>query len=429
MVPIEQAKEYPMTLEQARKRFPQLEETVYGKPLVYLDHAATSLRPLEVVRCWEEVSFRKNANLHRAVHYMAQQATAAFEEARATVASFLGAASPREIVFTPGATAAANLLATCLGQSRIEGGHRVAEPYIGAGDCLLVAESEHHSNLVPWQMLCERTGARLVVLPVEEDGSYNLTRLEEALKAAPKLFCIAHISNVLGLINPIAEMAALCHRAGCRVVVDGAQGIVHADVNVCEMGADYYFFSGHKIYAAPGTGVLWARAELLDELPPYMGGGEMIDHVRWEGSTWAEPPYRFEAGTQNLSGVPTLVPALRLLQELRGPEMLANALAVRDYVWEQLLAIQGLRLYGNPSDRSLKVPIFSFSIEGVHHEDLALLLDKMGVAVRSGQMCAEPLMGRIGVTGMVRASFAPFNTLQEAETFIKSLHKAIGMLR
>lgn len=418
-----------MTLEEARMQFPQLEERVYGKPLVYLDHAATSLRPLSVVRCWEECSLKRNANLHRAVHFMAAQATEAYEAARAAVADYIGAASPREIVFTSGATASINLLAASLGRAFYSGGALQAEPWLKPGDRILVAESEHHSDIVPWQLLCERLGTQLEVLPVEEDGTYSLERLARRLENGVKLFCIAQISNVLGVINPIADMAQFCHATDCRILVDGAQGAVHLPIDVQALGIDYYVFSGHKLYAAPGTGVLYARAELLEQLPPYMGGGEMIGTVRWSGSTWAEVPHRFEAGTQNLAGVPTFVPALSLLRALREGPLEGHFRALRDRVWDRLKSIPGLRIFGTPADREQKIALFSFSVEGVHHEDLALILDKMGIAVRSGQMCAEPLMDRYAVTGMLRASFAPFNTMEEADYFVDSLEKAIGMLR
>lgn len=405
-------------MEDIRAQFPQLQEKVYGKALVYLDNAATSLRPRSVVDCWQEMAFRYNANVHRAVHKTAAEATLRYEQARKAVAEHIGAASKKEIVFTSGDTAALNLVARCFG-----------EAFVGAGDEILVAQSEHHSNLVPWQMLCAQKGAVLRCLPVDENGRLQTELLPQLLSARTKLLCVADVSNVLGLRNPVQEIVRTAHEKGCPVLVDGAQGIVHGSIDVQALDCDFYTFSGHKVYAAPGTGVLYAKRKWLEAMPPFMGGGEMIESVAWKGATYAAPPYKFEAGTPNIAGVPTLVPALEMAQTLGTGEIAVQADAVRDFVLEALREIPGLRLFGVPSDRAEKVPIFSFTVEGAHHEDLALLLDKMGVAVRSGQMCAEPLMTRFGVTGMLRASFAPYNTMQEAEYFVASLKKAIDMLR
>ena len=411
------AKSFVMHVEEIRQEFPQLAEKVYGRPLVYLDNAATSLRPRSVVAKWEEMSTRYNANLHRAVHRMAQVATDEYESARDAVKEFIGAAHREEIVFTSGATASLNLVAFCLGESMIR-----------KGDEILVAESEHHSDIIPWQQLCARKGAKLRVLPVEEDGTYDLQRFESCVSENTRIVCIAQISNVLGVVNPIKEMARICHERGALILVDGAQGIVHQEVNVQDLGCDFYLFSGHKMYAAPGTGVLYGRRELLEQLPPYMGGGEMIARVQWSGSSFAAPPQRFEAGTQNISGVPTWKPAIEMVRRMRDPEILAGQDRIRDFMLDALSANPRIRLFGTPEKRGDRIPLFSFAVEGAHHEDLALILDKRGIAVRSGQMCAEPLMDRFGVSGMLRASFAPYNTLQEAEYLMESLDRAIGML-
>ena len=411
------AKSFEMHVEEIRREFPQLAEKVYGKPLVYLDNAATSLRPRSVVAKWEEMSTRYNANLHRAVHRMAQIATDEYESARDAVRDFIGAAHREEIVFTSGATASLNLVAFCLGESMIR-----------EGDEILVAESEHHSDIIPWQLLCERKGAKLRVLPVEEDGTYDLQRFGTYVSEHTRIFCIAQISNVLGVINPIKEMARICHSRGALILVDGAQGVVHLPVNVQDLDCDFYLFSGHKMYAAPGTGVLYGRRELLEKFPPYMGGGEMIARVQWSGSSYAAPPQRFEAGTQNISGVPTWKPAIEMAEKMRDPQILAQQERILDFVLDALGANPRIRLFGTPESRTERIPLFSFAVEGAHHEDLALILDKFGVAVRSGQMCAEPLMDRYHVTGMLRASFAPYNTVQEAEYAMKSLDRAIGML-
>lgn len=408
-----------MDIDSLRQLFPQLQDKVYGKTLVYLDNAATSLRPSGVVECWRNSAEHCTANLHRAVHHIADLATRSYEDARAKVASYIGAGSPSEIVFTSGATASINLVCYSFGRK-----------FIQSGDEIIVAESEHHSNIVPWQMLCEEKGAKLRVWGVDENGHLSLDDLKSLLTPRTKLVCLAHISNVLGLVNPVKEVVKLCHSIGCKVLTDGAQGIVHTKVDVQDLDCDFYVFSGHKIFAAPSTGVLYAKKEILDSMPPFMGGGEMISEVKWSGTTYAEPPYRFEAGTQNISGTPTLKPALELMEEIQNSAQLSDNLKdITDYILSALSSDPRIRLYGIPGAGYEKVPVFSFSVEQLHHEDLALILDKMGVAVRSGQMCAEPLMDRYGVTGMLRASFAPYNTMQEARFFISSLHKAMDMLR
>ena len=407
-----------MEVEKIRQEFPELGERVYGKPLVYLDNAATSQRPLSVIRKWEEMSVKYNANLHRAVHHIADLATAEYEATRDAVRDYLGAAGSEEIVFTSGATAAINLVAFSFG-----------EAFVHAGDEIIVTEAEHHSNIVPWQMLCARKGASLKVLPVDENGRLRLEELPALLTPRTRLLCVAHVSNVLGLVNPVKEIVNICHSNNCAVLVDGAQGIVHQRVDVRELGCDFYVFSGHKVYAAPGTGVLYGRAELLEQMPPYMGGGEMIDTVRWSGTTYAPSPRKFEAGTQNIAGTPTLRPALEMAGRMREFGAEAELEAVKQFMLNKLQEDPRIRLFGVPEDPAGKIPLFSFSVEHCHHEDLALILDKMGIAVRSGQMCAEPLMDRYGVTGMLRVSFAPYNTLSEAEYFIASLERAIKMLQ
>ena len=395
-----------------RNEFPQLGRTVYGKPLVYLDNAATSLRPRSVTACWDEISSMRTANLHRAVHRVATEATEAYEAARDAVREFINAPEREEVIFTSGATHSLNLAAWSFG-----------EAFIGEGDEILVDEAGHHSNIVPWQMLCRRKGAVLKVLPVDESGALRLDLLPTLLSSRTRLVCVAHVSNVLGLVNPVREIADAAHAAGARILVDGAQGIVHQKVDVQALDCDFYAFSGHKMYVAPGTGVLWGRRALLEQMPPMFGGGEMIQTVRWEETTYAPLPQKFEAGTQNISGTPCFVPAIECLRSMQQDE------CITEHVYRELTAMPGVRLFGTTPDLSRKVPVFSIAVDGAHHEDLALILDKMGVAVRSGQMCAEPLMDRFGVTGMLRASFAPYNTMQEAEYFLSSLRKAISMLK
>lgn len=407
-----------MQISELRQQFPQLSELVYSKPLVYLDNAATALRPQSVVQKWTDISQKHNANIHRAVHYAASVATQEYESARDAVSAFINARSREEIVFTSGTTASINLLAFTFG-----------EAFVNEGDEIVVSEAEHHSNIVPWQLMCQRKKAVLKVIPIKDDGSLDIDVLKELITDKTKLLSIAHISNVLGIINPVKDIINICHSKGCRVLIDGAQGIVHTRVDVQELDCDFYAFSGHKIYAAPGTGVLYGKKELLDQMPPYMGGGEMVGNVRWTGTTYAPLPLKFEAGTQNFASVPTFRPALEIAQQMRAQEFENQEYKIVEYLSKALSEIEGLRIYGLPEDLNKKIALFSFSVEQIHHEDLALILDKMGIAVRSGQMCAEPLMDRFGVTGMLRASFAPYNTIEEAEFFVASLKKAINMLK
>lgn len=404
-----------MQVEKIRAEFPELGESVYGKPLVYLDNAATSQRPLSVIRKWTELSSKYNANLHRAVHHIAAIATEEYESTRDFVRDTLNAECCEEIIFTSGATASINLVAYSFG-----------EAFVRAGDEIIVSEAEHHSNIVPWQLLCERKEATLKVLPVDERGQLDLEALPALLTPRTKLCCVAHISNVLGLVNPVRELVRVCHAHHCPVLVDGAQGIVHERVDVRELDCDFYVFSGHKIYAAPGTGVLYGRRSYLEQMPPFLAGGEMIGTVRWSGTSYAPLPQKFEAGTQNMAGVPTLRPAFEMAGRMG--ETREQSDQVKSFVLDALMRDPRIHLYGIPDAPEEKIALFSFSVEHIHHEDLALILDKMGIAVRSGQMCAEPLMDRYGVTGMLRASFAPYNTLQEAEYFIRSLDRAIQML-
>lgn len=405
-----------MSVQALRAQFPILSRNVYGKPLVYLDNAASAQRPLSVVDLQRSLALEANGNIHRAVHALATEATSAFEDTRRSVQQFLHASALEEIVFTSGATAAVNLLAFSFG-----------EAFVHEGDEILVSVAEHHSNLVPWQLLCERKKAVLKVLDIHENGALRIETLQKSLSQRTKIVAISHISNVLGLINPVREIVRICHEKGIPVLVDGAQGVVHEAVDVQEMDCDFYVFSGHKLYAATGTGVLYGKRKWLDAMPPFMGGGEMIQSVKLSGSTFAPLPGKFEAGTQNFNGIPTLKPAIELVQAMRqDPQIQAEQQALFDLVYRKLTEDARITLYG--TDCAHKVPLFSFAVKGAHHEDLALILDKMGIALRSGQMCAEPLMDRLGVTGLLRASFAPYNTLEEAKYFVECLDKAIEML-
>lgn len=408
-----------MDIKEIRSMFPALARSVYGKSLVYFDNAATTQRVNSVIDKWNEISLNSNANIHRAVHRLADEATEAYEAARDSVKDFVNASSREEIVFTSGATAAVNLVASSFGQL-----------YLGKGDEVVVSEAEHHSNIVPWQLVCERQGAVLRVIPVDDSGHLMVERLEDLLNERTRIVAVTHISNVLGIVNPVKEIVAKCHAKGVPVLVDGAQGIVHCKVDVQDLDCDFYVFSGHKLYAATGTGVLYGKKKWLNEMPPYMGGGEMVGTVRFSGTTYAPLPMKFEAGTQNFAGIATLKPAVEFVSSLEYDTQLRKYnVEIKDFLLNSLLENDRIRLLGVPHGTTdEKIPLFSFVVDGVHHEDLALILDKMGVAVRSGQMCAEPLMNRFGVTGVLRASLAPYNTMEEAEYFIKCLDKAIEML-
>ena len=408
-----------MRPEDLRKEFPALDRKVYGKKLVYFDNAATIQRPQSVLDLWDKLARYSNANIHRAVHRMADEATEAYEQARLYVKDFINASSREEIVFTSGATASVNLVAYSFG-----------EKFVGEGDEIIVTECEHHSDIIPWQLLCERKNAVLKVLPADDSGHLKLDELESLITPKTRLLAVTHISNVLGLVNPVEKIVEICHSKGVKVLVDGAQGVVHSKVEVQSLGCDFYVFSGHKVYATPGTGVLYGKKEILDEMPPFMGGGEMVGTVKFSGTTYAPLPLKFEAGTQNFTGMATLKPALELASVINDDdELKKSADEIRDFLYSGLQKTEGLALFGTTGNMDEKISLFSFCIDGVHHEDLALILDKMGIAVRSGQMCAEPLMDRFGVSGMLRVSLAPYNTMEEAVYFMESLKKAVNMLR
>ena len=407
-----------MDIQHIRNMFPALSRKVYGKDLVYFDNAATSQRVQTVLDEWNRISAESNANIHRAVHRLADEATQAYEEARDTVKEFLNAAGREEIIFTSGTTAAVNLVAFCYG-----------EEFVKEGDEVIVTEAEHHSNIVPWQMMCARKGAVLKVLPVDDSGHLMVEMLDGLLTERTRMMAVTHISNVLGLINPVKEIIEKCHSRGVPVLVDGAQGAVHCKVDVRNLDCDFYVFSGHKLYAATGTGVLYGKKEWLEKMPPYMGGVEMVGTVFFAGTTYAPLPMKYEAGTQNFASAATLKQAIEFINLLNNNELIKYNDKIRDFLLDYFRSESRIRLYGVPRGTSEeKIPLFSFTVNGVHHEDLALILDKMGIAVRSGQMCAEPVMDRFGVTGMLRVSLAPYNTMEEAEYFVKCLDKAINML-
>lgn len=407
-----------ISVNEIRQMFPLLSRQIYGKQLIYFDNAATSQRPQSVLDLWNRLSTQSNANIHRGIHRLSEEATAEYENTRDYVRQFLNAQHREEIVFTSGTTAAINLVAFSFG-----------EAFVGEGDEVIVSEVEHHSDIVPWQMMCLRKKAVLKVLKVDDSGHLMVDSLNSLITERTKIVAVTQISNVLGIVNPIDRIVEICHSKGVPVLVDGAQGIVHHGMDVTKTDCDFYAFSGHKIYAATGVGVLYGKKKWLDKMPPYMGGGEMISTVKFSGTTYAPLPEKFEAGTQNFTGVPTLRPAIEMALMMRDESLTKYCDGVKEYLMEFLMKDERITLYGVPSSMEEKIPLFSISVKGAHHEDLALILDKMGIAARSGQMCAEPCMDRFGVTGMLRLSLAPYNTMEEAEYFIKSLDKAVKMLQ
>lgn len=407
-----------ISVNEIRQMFPLLSRQIYGKQLIYFDNAATSQRPQSVLDLWNRLSTQSNANIHRGIHRLSEEATAEYENTRDYVRQFLNAQYREEIVFTSGTTAAINLVAFSFG-----------EAFVGEGDEVIVSEVEHHSDIVPWQMMCQRKKAVLKVLKVDDSGHLMVDSLNSLITERTRIVAVTQISNVLGIVNPIDRIVEICHSKGVPVLVDGAQGIVHHGMDVTKTDCDFYAFSGHKIYAATGVGVLYGKKKWLDKMPPYMGGGEMISTVKFSGTTYAPLPEKFEAGTQNFTGVPTLRPAIEMALMMRDESLTKYCDGVKEYLMEELMKDESVTLYGVPSSMEEKIPLFSISVKGAHHEDLALILDKMGIAARSGQMCAEPCMDRFGVTGMLRLSLAPYNTMEEAEYFIKSLDKAVKMLQ
>ena len=407
-----------LDINEIRNQFPVLNQQVYGKPLVYFDNAATTQKPLCVIDRERDYYLHENCNIHRGVHYLSQKATEAYEHARQTVADFVHAKEAREIIFTRGTTESLNLLATTLGETH-------AMRLYDAPKVLITA-MEHHSNLVPWQQMVQRHQGQLLVVPMDDKGVLDLNRYEELLKEGPKVVSIAHISNVLGTINPVKEMIAMAHQYGIPVVIDGAQSIAHHPIDVQDLDCDFFVFSGHKMYAPMGIGGLYGKAEWLEKLPPYQFGGEMVDTVSFEKTTFNVLPYKFEAGTPNVGAALGLETAIQFMQGLDRKEVEQYEAKLLQSAVEQLSEIDGIRFIGEAERRS---GLVSFIIDGIHPYDLGTIIDKMGVAVRTGHHCAEPVMTRFGIPGTVRASFAMYNTMEEVEIFVNAVKKAAMMLR
>ncbi len=401
-------------INEIRSLFPALNQKVNGKDLVYFDNGATTQKPLCVIDLINRMNSGVNGNIHRAVHELSARSTELYEGARSDIQKFINAREREEIIFTSGTTASINLVANSFCQK-----------FLKKGDAVIVTEGEHHSNIVPWQLACERSGAQLRVLPVDENGVWMLEKLSEILDNKVKIISVAHISNVLGVLNPVSEVIDIAHKNGIPVLVDGAQGIVHSKVDVQMMNCDFYAFSGHKVYGPTGTGILYGKREILDSMPPWMGGGDMVGTVSFDKTTYADLPLKFEAGTPNFIGAAALGEAVRFVESIDNEFLKSHELNIVNYLKEKLSAINGLKVYGYSPD---KIPLFSFTVDGVHPTDIAMLMDKMGIALRSGMMCSEPLMNKFGVNGMLRASLAMYNTIDEAEYFIASLKKSVKML-
>ena len=417
-----------MNINEIRSQFPVLDQQVYGKPLVYLDNAATTQKPLCVIERERDYYLHENCNIHRGVHYLSQKATEAYEHARQTVADFIHAKESKEIIFTRGTTESLNLLATAFEHLLLK--DVSLDRFVPRDDAtrlkVLVTAMEHHSNLVPWQQMVQRHQGQLLVVPMDDSGTLDLEQYEKLLKEGPKVVSIAHISNVLGTINPVKEMTKMAHEHGIPVVVDGAQSIAHHPIDVQDLDCDFFVFSGHKMYAPMGIGGLYGKAEWLEKLPPYQFGGEMVDTVSFEKTTFNVLPYKFEAGTPNVGAALGLETAIQFLQSLDRDAVEEHETQLLQSAIQQLSGIEGIRFIGEAERRS---GLISFIIEGVHPYDLGTIIDKMGVAVRTGHHCAEPVMTRFGIPGTVRASFAMYNTLEEVEVFVKAVRRAAMMLR
>jgi cysteine desulfurase/selenocysteine lyase len=400
----------PYDVEAIRRDFPILSREVYGKPLVYLDNGASAQKPQVVIDAVANAYASEYANVHRGLHFLSNAATDAYEKARETVRRFLNAPSVDEIVFTKNATEAINTVAYGWGM-----------PNIGEADEIVLSIMEHHSNIVPWHFIRERQGARLVWVPVDDDGAFHLEEFEKALTDRTKLVAITHMSNALGTVTPIREICRIAHARGIKVLVDGSQGAVHLPVDVRELGCDFYVFTGHKVYGPSGIGILWGRMDLLEEMRPFQGGGEMIEDVSTDRVTYNHPPHRFEAGTPPIVQAIGLGAALDYMDAIGRDRIAAHEATLRDYAHQRLGAINSLRIFGNAPGKGA---IVSFELQGIHAHDVSMLIDRSGVAVRAGTHCAQPLLKRFGVTSTCRASFGMYNTTAEIDVLAEALEKA-----
>lgn len=403
-----------MQQDTIRAHFPILQEKVHGKPLVYLDNGATTQKPQLVIERISQYYQHENSNVHRGIHALSQEASIAFENARASIQHFIHAAHYQEVLFTKGTTESINLLA-----------HSFGEAYVQAGDEIIVSEMEHHANIVPWQLLCQRKKAILKVIQIDEQGRLNMAHYKQLLSPRTKLVSVAHISNVLGSINPIEDIIALAHQAGAAVHIDGAQAVAHTPLNMQALDVDFYSFSGHKMYAPMGIGILYGKQSYLQEMPPYQSGGEMIQNVSFEQTTFNELPFKFEAGTPNVSGALGLEAAIHFIQAIGLEKIAEIEHRLLSYATQKLQNIPGLRIIGQSPNKS---GVLSFVLEGIHPSDAATIIDQMGVAVRSGNHCAQPLIDKYGLNGTIRASFAMYNSTEEVDRLYEAIIKAQQML-
>ncbi|MFO7851205.1 MAG: aminotransferase class V-fold PLP-dependent enzyme [Bacteroidota bacterium] len=397
-----------------RSDFPVLAKTVYGKPLVYLDNAATTQKPRPVINALNEAYSTFYSNIHRGVHALSDLSSEKYEEAREKVRSFINAGAVEEIVFTAGTTASINLVAFSFG-----------ERYMNSGDEVLITELEHHANIVPWQMMCERKNASLKVIPANDDGSLNIDKLERLITEKTRIVAVSQVSNSLGTIIPVREIIEKAHEHDVPVLVDGAQGIQHGHVDVRELDCEFYAFSGHKVYGPTGIGVLYGKKEWLENLPPYQGGGDMVDRVTFESTTYNKLPFKFEAGTTNFVGAMGLAKALDYLESVGMEEIIRQEKKLTEYARERMKEIGGLTIYGNIED---KISIMSFLIDKVHQYDAGMILDKMGIAVRTGSHCAQPVMTRFDIDGTIRASMCFYNTTEEIDMLVEGINKVKSMM-
>lgn len=397
-----------------RHDFPVLDQTVHGKQLIYFDNAATAQKPRQVIDRVVTYLKKENCNIHRGVHLLSQQATESFENARKTIQQFINAAQPHEVIFTKGATESINMVASSFGKL-------VLQP----GDEILVSAMEHHSNLVPWQFVAKDTGAHIRVIPVDDTGELDLSNIRQLINDKTRIVAITHVSNVLGTINPVHRIIDLAHDRGIPVLVDGAQAAPHLKVDVRELNCEFYVFSSHKLYGPMGVGVLYGKEQLLKAMPPYQGGGEMVDQVTFENTTFNELPYKFEAGTPNVSGVLGLEAAIRYIEDLDLKSVHAYENELLDYMTLELLKIDRVRIYGMSEHKTC---VISFLLDKIHPYDAGTIYDKMGIAVRTGHQCAQPLMDRYGIPGTVRASLAFYNTMEEIDKFIDATKQVVRML-
>lgn len=398
-----------------RRDFPILDQQVNGRKLVYFDSGATAQKPIAVIERTDSLMRKYNANIHRGVHHLSGVMTEMYEQARERVREFIGAEHREEVIFTSGATASLNLVA-----------YAWSERYLSEGDNVVVSEMEHHSNIVPWQLACERKGAELRVLPFDESGALRMDMLDELVDSRTKLVAVTEASNTLGTCPDVQTIVNKAHSVGAVVMVDGCQGVVHGGGRVAERGYDFYAFSGHKLYGPTGIGVLYGRRELLEAIPPFMGGGDMVDKVSFAKTTYAPLPLKYEAGTSNFIGAVGLAEAIDYVNSIGREAIECHEQEVLRYMTKQLSKIEGLRIYGTTDN---KCPIVSFTIEGTHPYDVGMILDKLGVAIRTGHHCAEPVMTHYGVTGMCRASIGMYNTLEEVDVLVKGIERAVAMLK